>query len=66
VVPRRKTREFICSTMKELNTREDLILAFLSALSNDELKYVENWINKKSISIPNVSLPKKITILYGT
>jgi sulfite reductase (NADPH) flavoprotein alpha-component len=52
--------------MKELNTREDLILAFLSALSNDELKYVDNWINKKSISTPSVSLPKKITILYGT
>jgi sulfite reductase (NADPH) flavoprotein alpha-component len=66
VVPRRKTREFICSTMKELNTREDLILAFLSALSNDELRYVKNWINNKSISTPTVSLPKKITILYGT
>ncbi len=52
--------------MKELNTREDLILAFLSALSNDELRYVKNWINNKSISTPTVSLPKKITILYGT
>ena len=52
--------------MKEHNTREDLILAFISALSNDELRYVNNWINKKSISDTAVSLPKKITILYGT
>ena len=66
MVPRRKTGEFICIVMKEINTREDLILAFLSALSNDELKYIDNWITKKGISTSSVSFPKKITILYGT
>ena len=66
MVPRKKTGEFICIVMKEINTREDLILAFLSALSNDELKYIDNWITKKGISTSSVSFPKKITILYGT
>ncbi len=48
-------------------SREDLITAFLSALSQEELQYCSNWIEKNvysKLSVP--SLPKKISILYGT
>ncbi len=49
------------------NTREDLIIAFLSALSSEELKICNEWIQKNSKNDVKISsIPKKITILYGT
>jgi sulfite reductase (NADPH) flavoprotein alpha-component len=49
------------------NTREDLITAFLSALASEELKFCRDWIEKNNKNENKLSsIPKKITILYGT
>jgi sulfite reductase (NADPH) flavoprotein alpha-component len=49
------------------NTREDLIAAFLSSLTEDELRFCNKWIDTRLTNTKKLtSLPKKISILYGT